>query len=233
MLTRRQMLRNAALSAAAMTTPGLFADLLSTAPMTEGPFYPDNLPLDTDNDLLLINDSLTPGVGTITHLSGRILSKTGSPIRNAYVEIWQADNNGAYLHTGDERNADRLDKNFQSYGRFLTDAKGQYYFRTIKPVPYKAGKTRRTPHIHFGISQGGKRVFTTQLLIKGHLDNAQDSLFKKIKDPKAQATVLGEFQPLKNSKLGELSVHWDIVLNHTVEELDNGGLQGLGKPLGG
>ena len=46
----------------------------------EGPFYPDNLPLDTDNDLIVINDSLTPAVGTIVYLSGRVTDIKGSPI---------------------------------------------------------------------------------------------------------------------------------------------------------
>jgi protocatechuate 3,4-dioxygenase, beta subunit len=59
----------------------------------EGPFYPDRLPLDTDNDLIIINNSLTPAVGEITHLSGRVLGANGSPVRNAVVEIWQVDNN--------------------------------------------------------------------------------------------------------------------------------------------
>ena len=72
---RRELLRNAAFGAAALTTPGLFAEMLTaTAPFTEGPFYPDKLPLDTDNDLLVINDSITPAVGEITHLSGRVLT---------------------------------------------------------------------------------------------------------------------------------------------------------------
>ena len=62
--------------------------------MTEGPFYPNKLPLDTDNDLLIINDSITPGVGQITHLSGKILCPLGRPICNARTEIWQCDNNG-------------------------------------------------------------------------------------------------------------------------------------------
>src|SRR5258706_16446944 len=67
-----------------MPVPGLFAEQLTLTPrQTEGPFYPDHLPLDTDNDLLILNDSLTPAVGTVTHLSGRILDATGSPIRNA------------------------------------------------------------------------------------------------------------------------------------------------------
>lgn len=169
MISRRQMLQRSAFAAAAFTTPGLFADLVQTPRMTEGPFYPDKLPLDTDNDLLIVNDAMTPAVGEVTHLTGRVLSATGEPIRNAFVEIWQCDNNGAYLHSG-TTNADKRDSNFQGYGRFLTDSKGQYYFRTIKPVPYPG----RTPHIHFGISSRGKRIFTTQMLVKGHPGNERD-----------------------------------------------------------
>src|SRR5437588_7107302 len=90
-----------ALGVAFFTTPGLFAqELVRTPRQTEGPFYPNRLPLDTDNDLLIINDAITPAVGTVTHLSGRILDAKGDPIRNALVEIWQVDGNGVYLHTG-------------------------------------------------------------------------------------------------------------------------------------
>ena len=82
------MIQHSMFYVAAMATPGLFADeLTKTARQTEGPFYPNKLPLDTDNDLLRINDSLTPAVGKITHLTGRVLSTSGAPIRNAIVEI--------------------------------------------------------------------------------------------------------------------------------------------------
>src|SRR3954447_9852054 len=98
--TRRVFLSTLTFGAAAFTTRGAFAEELTrTPPQTEGPFYPDKLPLDTDNDLLIINDRLTPAVGQVTYLSGRILSRAGEPIRNAAVEIWQCDNNGAYLHS--------------------------------------------------------------------------------------------------------------------------------------
>ena len=66
---RRQFLKQAAFGAAFFSTPGLFAEELTLTPrQTEGPFYPDKMPLDTDNDLLLINDNITPGVDTVTHL---------------------------------------------------------------------------------------------------------------------------------------------------------------------
>ena len=101
-LNRRSFLQGlAGGSLAAFTTPGLFAQQLAeTGTTTEGPFYPDVLPLDTDNDLLVINDGITPAVGEITHLTGRVLSKSGQPVRNAFVEIWQVDHTGSYVHTG-------------------------------------------------------------------------------------------------------------------------------------
>src|SRR5687767_15674268 len=99
-LPSRRLFLGAA-GAALFTTRGLFAEELTRTPaQTEGPFYPDKLPLDTDNDLLVINDETTPAVGEITWLSGRVLDGRGQPIRNALVEIWQCDNHGAYLHSG-------------------------------------------------------------------------------------------------------------------------------------
>ena len=64
---RRGFLSTLTLGAAAFATRGVFADeLVRTPKQTEGPFYPDKLPLDTDNDLLIINDTITPAVGEIT-----------------------------------------------------------------------------------------------------------------------------------------------------------------------
>src|SRR5947207_4214636 len=98
--TRRAFVGVITAASASLFVPGAFADeLVKTPAQTEGPFYPDKLPLDTDNDLIVVNESITPAVGTITHLSGRVLDAKGSPIRNALVEIWQCDSNGSYLHS--------------------------------------------------------------------------------------------------------------------------------------
>ncbi|QEG25201.1 dioxygenase family protein [Mariniblastus fucicola] len=211
----------------AMTTPGRFAEeLLKTPQMTEGPFYPDKLPLDTDNDLLVINDAITPAVGKITHLSGRVLTTAGSPISNAFVEIWQVDNTGAYLHK-DSNGAKDRDTNFQGYGRFLTNRKGEYYFRTIKPVPYPG----RVPHIHFAVSINGHRVLTTQMLTRGHDKNEQDGLFRRIRDEKSRLAITAEYKPVAESKFGELSAEFDLVLGVTPDENAQFPIQGgVSKP---
>ena len=211
---------------AAYTTPGVFAQqLVETGTTTEGPFYPDKLPLDTDNDLIIINDGLTPAVGEITHLTGRVLTKSGQPVRNAFVEIWQVDQTGSYVHTGG-RQPTGFDKHFQGYGRFLSDSRGQYYFRTIKPIDYTLIGIFRTAHIHVAVSQNGKRVFTSQLMVNGHPANARDGIIKNL-DPRALKTLLVDFQPLPGSKLGELTANFDIVLGATANELEIGPLRGV------
>ncbi len=212
--SRREILRGIAFSAAFFTVPGAFADELTRTPaQTEGPFYPDKLPLDTDNDLLVINDGITPAVGDITHLSGKILDAKGNPVRNAVVEIWQVDKHGAYLHSGTD-NADKKDKNFQGFGRFLTGSTGEYYFRTIKPVPYPG----RTPHIHFAVKMKGRDKFTTQCYIKGEKErNERDFLWRGVRDEKQRDSITVDFAPIKESKIGELAAKFDIVLGVTPE----------------
>lgn len=215
--SRRRMLKAGALGAAAFTVPGAFAEALTQTPgMTEGPFYPDKLPLDTDNDLIRITDDATPAMGQITHLTGKILDSRGEPVRNALVEIWQCDANGVYMHSRD-RNIDKHDTHFQSYGRFLTSSTGEYYFRTIKPVPY----TGRTPHIHYKVSRKDKTLLTTQLLVKGEKKNEGDVLYKRIKDKKQRAALLAEFKPIKESKIDELDARWDLVLGWTPEDVEH------------
>lgn len=191
--------------------PGAFAEeLVRTPRQMEGPFYPVKLPLDTDNDLLIVNDSITPAVGEITHLSGRILDSKGDPIRNVLVEIWQVDNGGAYLHEGSS-NREKRDKHFQGFGRFLTGSTGEYYFRTIKPVPYPG----RTPHIHVAVKMKAREKWTTQCYIKGHPGNEKDGIWKSVKDEKQRNAITLDFAPVKTSKIGELAARFDLVMGFT------------------
>jgi protocatechuate 3,4-dioxygenase beta subunit len=172
---------------------------------TEGPFYPDKLPLDTDNDLIVINDSLKPSVGEITWLSGRILGASGQPLRNAVVEIWQCDNSGAYLHSG-TTNAEKRDTNFQASAD--SDRLNRRIPVPLKPVPYPG----RTPHIHFQVKVKGQEPFTTQCYVKDHPNNARDGILNSVRDPQAKASILVDFAPIKESKVGELAAKFDIVL---------------------
>jgi protocatechuate 3,4-dioxygenase, beta subunit len=212
LLSRRAMLRGGlVLGSAVLLAPGVFAEQLARTPrLTEGPFYPDRLPLDTDNDLLIVNDSITPAVGEITHLTGRVLSAAGEPVRGVVVEIWQVDNRGVYLHSADSGRRQR-DTSFQGFGRCATSSEGAYRFRTIKPVPY----TGRTPHIHVKVKKGDRELLTTQIFVNGHPQNRRDMVLGGIRDPFDRELVLVDFTPIKDSKLGELAARFDIVLGVT------------------
>ncbi len=216
-LHRRQMLTTSfAFAASLYTTKGLFADLLSSPGLTEGPFYPDHLPLDLDNDLIMINSSTTPAVGTITQLSGRVLDTKGDPIKGLTVEIWQCDANEVYLHSRDSGpKKKQQDANFQGFGRFETSAQGEYRFRTIKPVPYPG---RPAPHIHFKVKRGDRELLTTQLMIRGHEGNKRDGIFSQAGDAIDQELIQTDFLPIPDSKIGELYAKFDIVLGRTPED---------------
>ena len=194
--------------------PGAFAEeLVKTPKDAEGPFYPDKLPLDTDNDLLIINDKITPAVGKITHFGGRVLDLKGNPVRGAVVEIWQCDSNGVYLHSKSDGKG-KEDKNFQGYGRFLTGRRGEYYFRTIRPVPYGP----RTPHIHMIVKKGTKRLLTTQIYDQDQKKrNEADFLYKKI-DPKTRHLITVKYEKVNGSKIGEVAGSCDIVVGLTPED---------------
>jgi protocatechuate 3,4-dioxygenase beta subunit len=211
MIGRRQLLAGAG---AFLWAPGAFAQELTKTPkQMEGPFYPTKLPLDTDNDLLVVNDAITPAVGEVTHLSGRLLDAKGTPLRNALIEIWQVDHHGAYLHEGSS-NREKRDPNFQGFGRFVTGTTGEYYFRTVKPVPYPG----RCPHIHVAVKTKGREKWTTQCYVKGHPGNAKDGIYKSIRDEKQREAVTVDFAALPGSKIGELTARFDLVMGFTPED---------------
>lgn len=214
---RRLFLGSLALGAAAFTVRGAFAEaLMETPPMTEGPFYPDRLPLDTDNDLVIINDSVTPAVGEITHLTGRVLGPSGSPVRDVTIEIWQCDAKQVYLHTADSiPKANQRDTNFQGFGRFTTGSTGEYRFRTIKPVPYPG---RPAPHIHVKVKRGDRELLTTQMMIAGHPGNQVDGVARSAGGLIERELLMVDFKPIADSKTGELSARFDIVLGRTPDE---------------
>lgn len=181
--------------------------LVVTPGQTEGPFYPLTLPADMDSDLVRVKGQAAQAIGTVTHVSGRILDRHGEPVRGAMVEIWQCDAHGIYNHPGDSGQR-RRDAAFQGYGRVEVDAGGRYAFRTIRPVAYPG----RTPHIHFKVHAPGVGRLTTQMYVYGERQNATDGVLNGIRDRRARDSVIVTLTEAVDTEPDALKGTFDIVL---------------------
>jgi protocatechuate 3,4-dioxygenase alpha subunit len=89
---------------------------------------------------------------------GHVLDGAGEPLKDALIEIWQADAAGLYNSPQERRG--KADPNFAGFGRQPTDERtGEYRFETIKPgpVPFVDGAPM-APHITFWIIARGVNV---------------------------------------------------------------------------
>lgn len=155
---------------------------------TLGPFYPRNAaerPAETDADLIVVNGERVVTLGIPIFLVGRVVDRNGSPVSGASVEIWQCDDNAVYHHPAGGAVTER-DPNFQGYGIDRTDVRGEFRFRTIRPVAYPG----RTPHIHVRIQPGSGRALATQLYLPGERGNSSDFLFSRLSADEQRALLL-------------------------------------------
>lgn len=213
-MSRRQLLHSLLLTTGGIITSDLYAEALTLTPRaTEGPYYPDHLPLDQDNDLTQIIGGKAPAGGIVTEFGGRLLNADGKPLSEHVIELWQADMNGCYIHSKGEQRGKERDPQFQGYGKMETNAKGEYRFRTIKPALY----TGRTIHWHIAVKKGDKRFLTTQLFIAGVPQNDRDGILRRMGTEEQRLSVIREFKA-KSADSQELFGSWDIVIGQTPEE---------------
>lgn len=91
-------------------------------------------------------------------VKGHVFDGAGAPLKDALVEIWQAD--AAGLHNSPRERRGKADPAFTGWGRQPTDgATGEYRFETIKPgrVPFIDGRLM-APHITFWIVARGINI---------------------------------------------------------------------------
>ncbi len=139
-----------------------------TEPNIEGPFFRPNAPDITQpkgghRASLLRN---TPS-GTPLQITGRVLALDCTPVAGALIEVWHADDTGAYDHEG-----------FRFRGRFRTGEAGLYTLATIVPGHYRVGGGFRPAHVHVKVHVPGRAPLTTQLYFEGDPYNEGDPFIR-------------------------------------------------------
>jgi protocatechuate 3,4-dioxygenase beta subunit len=182
----------------------------------EGPVFGDDVVERSDNDLTQQHGGEPLGERIIVH--GRLLGDDRRPIRNALIEVWQANAAGRYLHDVDQHSAP-LDPNFSGAGRVLTDGEGRYRFTTIKPGAYpwrNHPNAWRPAHIHFSVFG---RMFTqrlvTQMYFPGDPLFEFDPIFNSVPDPASRELLVASFDLATTEPEWALAYQWDIVMKRT------------------
>jgi protocatechuate 3,4-dioxygenase beta subunit len=229
---REQLARIADLDRNEVDPPYLYPDYVSTrlrAPkqplvllphtLSEltGPVFGDGAVSELDSDLTRQH----PGdpLGERIVVSGRVQDRDGRPVRDALIEIWQANAAGRYVHQADQHPAP-LDPNFTGAGRTLTDGDGRYRFVTVKPGAYpwrNHPNAWRPAHIHFSLFG---RAFTnrlvTQMYFPGDPLFDADPIFQSVRDPSARERLISTFDWETTTPEWALGYRFDIVLGGPV-----------------
>ena len=198
----------------AATRPAMTAWLEATPRQPAGPFYHPMELLSVDNDLLYHQVPESLADGEVIYIRGRLIDQTGKPIKDARIEIWQANAYGRYNHPRHANSNLPLDPNFFGFGHTLTGPEGHYRFRSIKPAPYPdSSKWLRPPHIHFAVIPEGGSPWSTKIYFAGEALNKRDFLRGYLLSDAARERVIVDLQTTENApdaraKLGE----FDIVL---------------------
>jgi protocatechuate 3,4-dioxygenase alpha subunit len=124
-------------------------------------------------------------------VKGTIYDGTGTPLKDALVEIWQADAAGLYPGN-DPRGA--ADPNFTGWGRKASDYDtGEWQFDTIRPgaVPFPDGRMM-APHISLWIVARGINIGLNTRMYFPDSDNSADPLLTRIEHQNRVATLIAE-----------------------------------------
>jgi len=183
----------------------------ATASAILGPFFRHDAPeLPNESNIVHGVDD-----GEMVYMFGIVKdAKTGKPVSNTTIDIWQASTNGLY----EQQDPNQVDCNLR--GKFRSDENGRYAYYCLRPTPYPvpndgpAGKILelldrhpyRPAHIHLIAIKDGYKPITTQIFDSKSKYLEDDSVFA-VKD-----SLLVDFVPLEGNETAKLKLEYDISL---------------------
>lgn len=137
-----------------------------------------------------------PVQGQEITIQGIVYDGTGTPLKDAMIEIWQPDAAGLFPSANETRGTP--DPNFTGWGRSPGDmATGEFTFETVKPgrVPWPDGRMQ-APHITAWIVARGINIgLHTRIYFEDEADaNAQDPILTRIEHQNRVPTLLAKLR---------------------------------------
>jgi protocatechuate 3,4-dioxygenase alpha subunit len=176
--------------------------LQATSSQTVGPYFRIGLRwLNKDN---LVGEGVS---GERVTIQGRVFDGDGAPVRDAILEIWQANAHGKYNHPEDTQDK-LLEPGFKGYGRVPVNDEGMFRFATIKPgpVPGPQGKDQ-APHLVVSVfMRGVLRRMVTRIYFPDDPHNASDFILNLVA-PSRCSTLIA-----KKTASGPGALEWNVVL---------------------
>jgi protocatechuate 3,4-dioxygenase beta subunit len=210
---RKLLMMSAVIAGAGMLGPdnvaGAETKLQPTPDQARGPFFPLKEPAQTA-DLTKLPGRPGRARGQVINVMGRVLNLSGEPVRDAEIEVWQANSYGRYRDPRDTNSAP-LDPNFDGSAILVSDAEGQYHFKTIKPGAYRAGPNLIRPsHIHFQITSRQDGL-VTQMYFENDPYNVTDPILNSA--PLKQLLITKMLDPALGLEPDSKTVIFDIVVD--------------------
>ena len=151
--------------------------------------------------------------GERIRIEGRVFDGIGTVLKDALIEIWQANAQGKYAHPADQQPGKEIDPNFRGWGRSCTDFdSGIFTFETIKPGAV-IGRNGRfmAPHINvWVVARGINLGLNTRLYFGDEADaNAKDAVLNLIEWEARRATLIAKREQGKD---GQADYRFDIRL---------------------
>ena len=168
-----------------------------------------------DHDLIMNYAKTGLPIGERIIVHGYVLDENRRPVKNALVEVWQANAGGRYRHKKDTYIAP-IDPNFGGCGRVLTDRDGHYVYRTIKPGPYpwrNYVNDWRPAHIHYSLSGSGfAQRLITQMYFEGDPLIASCPILRSIPTEAAVRQLIAPIDKNAGMQLDSMAYRFDVVL---------------------
>jgi protocatechuate 3,4-dioxygenase alpha subunit len=149
--------------------------------------------------------------GERIRIEGRIFDGAGATVRDALVEIWQADSFGRFNHPADRQDGPR-DEAFRGWGRTGTDFEtGLWSFETIKPgrTAGRHGHRRMAPHISLWIVARGINIgLSTRLYFDDEAEaNAEDPVLRIVEQPERRRTLIARREARDGRSVHVFDIH--------------------------